>query len=405
MNTINNDIKGKKILLGVTGSIAAYKAAALVRLLVKEGAEVKVLMTSTAKQFITPLTMATLSKNPVQVEFFNPENGEWNSHVKLGLWADLMLVAPASANTIGKMACGIADNLLLTTYLSARCPVVVAPAMDADMYAHVAHQQNLALLRLRGVHVIEPSVGELASGLQGQGRMEEPEEIVRLLQILLEKKVCLSGKHFLVTAGPTYESIDAVRFIGNISSGKMGYAIAEELAWRGARVTLISGPVHVVARHPKITLYKVSSAQEMYEAAARFFPDADGAVMAAAVADFTPESKVEGKLKRGENALSITLTPTKDIAAYLGSIKKENQTLVGFALEVANEHSNALKKLREKNLDLIVLNSLNDANAGFNFDTNKVCIIDRTGKEASYALKSKVEVAKDIVDTLSKWAA
>lgn len=393
----------KKIILGVTGSIAAYKAATLVRLLVKEGAEVKVLMTNTARQFITPLTMATLSKRPVLVEFFNPENGEWNSHVKLGLWADLMLIAPASANTIGKMACGIADNLLLTTYLSARCPVAVAPAMDLDMYAHVAHQQNLSLLRLRGVHIIEPPVGELASGLQGQGRMEEPEEIVRLLQILLEKKICLSGKHFLVTAGPTHENIDAVRFIGNSSSGKMGYAIAEELAWRGARVTLISGPVSVVARHPGITLCRVASAQEMYEAAARLFPESDGAVMAAAVADFTPESRVEGKMKRGKSSLSITLTPTKDIAAYLGSIKKKNQTLVGFALEAADEHTNALKKLREKNLDFIVLNSLNDPNAGFNVDTNKVCIIDRTGREATYELKSKIEVAKDIVNKLSEW--
>jgi phosphopantothenoylcysteine decarboxylase/phosphopantothenate--cysteine ligase len=395
----------KHILLGVTGSIAAYKSAALARLLVKEGAEVKVLMTNTAKQFITPLTMATLSKHPVSAEFFNPENGEWNSHVKLGLWADLMLIAPASANTIGKMACGIADNLLLTTYLSARCPVAVAPAMDLDMYAHVAHQQNLALLRLRGVHVVEPPFGELASGLQGQGRMEEPEEIVRRLRMLLNKRLDLTGKHFLVTAGPTYESIDAVRFIGNSSSGKMGYAIAEELAWRGARVTLISGPVHVVARHPGITLCSVSSAQEMYEAAVRLFPAADGAVMAAAVADFTPQTKVEGKLKREKNSLSITLTPTKDIAAYLGSIKKKNQILAGFALEAANERTNALKKLREKNLDFIVLNSLNDPNAGFNVDTNKICIIEKNGKEVSYELKSKAEVAKDIVDRLSKWEA
>jgi phosphopantothenoylcysteine decarboxylase/phosphopantothenate--cysteine ligase len=395
----------KNILLGVTGSIAAYKAAVLVRLLVKEGAEVKVLMTNTAKQFITPLTMATLSKHPVQVEFFNPENGEWNSHVKLGLWADLMLIAPASANTIGKMACGIADNLLLTTYLSARCPVAIAPAMDLDMYAHVAHQQNLALLRLRGVHVVEPPFGELASGLQGQGRMEEPEKIVKQLQLLLNKRRDLAGKHFLVTAGPTFESIDAVRFIGNSSSGKMGYAIAEELAWRGARVTLISGPVHVVAQHPGITLCRVLSAQEMYEAAVRLFPDADGAVMAAAVADFTPEKKVEGKLKREKNSISITLTPTKDIAAHLGSIKKKNQILAGFALEAANEHANALKKLREKNLDFIVLNSLNDPNAGFNVDTNKVCIIEKNGREVACELKSKVEVAKDIVDKLSECVA
>ena len=395
----------KNILLGVTGSIAAYKAAALVRLLVKEGAEVKVVMTNAAKQFITPLTMATLSKHPVQVEFFDPENGDWNSHVKLGLWADVLLIAPASANTIGKMACGIADNLLLTTYLSARCPVAIAPAMDMDMYAHVAHQQNLSLLRLRGVHVIEPPFGELASGLQGQGRMAEPEVIARQAQAILSKKVNLSGRHFLVTAGPTCESIDAVRFIGNHSSGKMGYAIAEELAWRGARVSLISGPVHVSVRHPGIALYRVSSAQEMYEAAARLFPDADGAVMAAAVADFTPESRVEGKLKRGKSAIAITLTPTKDIAAYLGSIKKKNQILAGFALEADNERTNALKKLREKKLDFIVLNSLTDPNAGFNVDTNRVCIMDKDGREVASELKSKVEVAKDIVDKLSEWAA
>ena len=395
----------KNILLGVTGSIAAYKAAALVRLLVKEGAEVKVLMTDAARHLITPLTMATLSRHPVQVEFFNPENGEWNSHVKLGLWADLMLIAPATANTIGKMACGIADNLLLTTCLSARCPIAVAPAMDLDMYAHVAHQQNLTLLRLRGVHIVEPPVGELASGLQGQGRMEEPEEIVRQLRILLNKKRELSGRHFLVTAGPTCESIDAVRFIGNHSSGKMGYAIAEELAWRGAQVTLISGPVQLTARHPAITLCSVSSAQEMYEAAVRLFPDTDGALMAAAVADFTPESKVAGKLKRGKSAISITLTPTKDIAACLGSIKKQHQILAGFALEAGNERANALKKLREKNLDFIVINSLNDHHAGFNVDTNKVCIIDKDGGEVTYGLKPKVEVAKDIVDKLSEWAA
>jgi phosphopantothenoylcysteine decarboxylase/phosphopantothenate--cysteine ligase len=393
-------LDGKKIVLGVTGSIAAYKAAALTRLLVKNGAEVKVLMTNAAKHFITPLTMATLSRHPVLVEFFCPENGEWNSHVKLGLWADLLLVAPASANTIGKMACGIADNLLLTTYLSSKCPTAVVPAMDLDMYAHAAHQQNLALLRSRGALVVEPACGELASGLQGQGRMEEPEEIVRRLNVFFEKKNLLSGKRFLVTAGPTYESIDAVRFIGNYSSGKMGYAIAEELASRGAQVTLVSGPVSIAARHAGITLCKVTSAQEMYDAAVRYFPAADGAIMAAAVADFTPERKAEGKLKRGENSLSLTLSPTRDIAAYLGSIKKKNQALVGFALEAADEHANALKKLREKNLDFIVLNSMNEAGAGFNVDTNKVYIIDKNGGQTAYDLKPKPEVAKDIVDRL-----
>lgn len=386
--------------MGVTGSIAAYKAAALVRLLVKNGAEIKVLMTTAAKQFITPLTLATLSRHPVLVEFFNPENGGWNSHVKLGLWADLVLIAPATANTIGKMACGIADNLLLTTYLSAKCPTVIAPAMDMDMYAHPAHRQNLALLRSRGVLVAEPACGELASGLQGQGRMADPEEIVRLLREFFEKKNRLSGKHFLVTAGPTCEGIDAVRFIGNYSSGKMGYAIAEELAARGARVTLVSGTVSIATKHAGVTLCKVTSAQEMYDAAVRIFPDTDGAVMAAAVADFTPERKVEGKLKRGESSLSLTLVPTKDIAAHLGSIKKANQTLVGFALEAADEYANALKKLREKNLDLIVLNSMNEAGAGFNVDTNKVYIIGKNGEQTACELKPKHEVAKDIVDRL-----
>ncbi|MDR2938205.1 MAG: bifunctional phosphopantothenoylcysteine decarboxylase/phosphopantothenate--cysteine ligase CoaBC [Prevotellaceae bacterium] len=393
-------LNGKKIVLGITGSIAAYKAAVLVRLLVKEGAEVKVIMTDAAKQFITPLTMATLSKNPVLVEFFNPENGDWNSHVKLGLWADLFLVAPASANTIGKMACGIADNLLLTTYLSAKCPVALAPAMDLDMYAHAAHQQNLEALRTRNVLIIEPASGELASGLQGKGRMEEPEKIVEQLRAFFEKKQQLSGKHFLVTAGPTYESIDAVRFIGNYSSGKMGYAIAEELAQRGAQVTLVSGPVSVCAKHQNIKVEKVSSAEEMYNAAVRAFEAADGAVMAAAVADFTPEEKQAGKLKRKNSALTLKLAATKDIAAALGKVKRANQVLVGFALEAANEQANAEKKLREKNLDFIVLNSMNDAGAGFNVDTNKICITDKSGTKTAYDLKPKAAVAADIVDKI-----
>jgi phosphopantothenoylcysteine decarboxylase/phosphopantothenate--cysteine ligase len=393
-------LRGKHIALGVTGSIAAYKAAVLVRLLVKEGAEVQVLMTAAAKQLITPLTLATLSKHPVLVEFFNPENGEWSSHVQLGLWADLLLVAPATANTIGKMACGIADNLLLTTYLSAKCPVAVAPAMDLDMYAHAAHQHNLSLLRARGVAIIVPATGELASGLQGQGRMEEPEAIVQQLQQLLAAQQPLSGKRALVTAGPTHESIDAVRFIGNYSSGKMGYAVAEELARRGALVTLVSGPVSIAARHPGITLCKVTSAKEMHEAALRTFPNADIAVMAAAVADFTPTSRVAGKLKRTGSALTIALSPTQDIAAHLGSLKQPHQRLVGFALEADNEQANALKKLREKNLDFIVLNSTNDEGAGFNVDTNKVCIIGKGGEQTAYDLKPKAAVAQDIVDNI-----
>jgi len=395
-------LSGKKILLGVTGSIAAYKAAALVRLLVKSGAEVKVVMTGAAKQFITPLTMATLSKNPVLVEFFNPENGGWNSHVKLGLWADLYLIAPASANTIGKMACGIADNLLLTAYLSAKCPVAVAPAMDVDMYAHAAHQQNLETLRSRGVLVVEPASGELASGLQGKGRMEEPENIAAQLSAFFERQAQLRGKHFLVTAGPTCESIDAVRFIGNYSSGKMGYAIAEELAARGARVTLVSGEVSVCAKHPNIRVERVRSAAEMYAAAVSAFEAADGAVMAAAVADFTPDKPLDGKLKREGAALTLTLTPTKDIAAQLGRVKRPNQVLVGFALEVANEHENAARKLREKNLDFIVLNSMNDEGAGFNVDTNRICILDKSGAKTEYALKPKAAVAVDIVDRIAK---
>lgn len=393
-------LNGKKILLGVTGSIAAYKAAVLVRLLVKEGAEVKVVMTGAAKEFITPLTMATLSKNPVLVEFFNPENGDWNSHVKLGLWADLYLVAPASANTIGKMACGIADNLLLTTYLSAKCPVAVAPAMDLDMYAHVAHQQNLDTLRSRGVLVVEPASGELASGLLGKGRMEEPEKILEQLRTFFETKGQLRGKHFLVTAGPTYENIDAVRFIGNYSSGKMGYAVAEELAARGARVTLVSGPVSIDAKHPGVEVKKVTSAAEMYNASVEVFAQADGAVMAAAVADFTPDKKLEGKLKRQGAELSLTLTATRDIAAQLGKLKRPDQLLVGFALEAADEQANAAKKLREKNLDFIVLNSMNDAGAGFNVDTNRICIIEKSGAKTEYELKSKAEVARDIVDKI-----
>jgi phosphopantothenoylcysteine decarboxylase/phosphopantothenate--cysteine ligase len=393
-------LNGKKIVLGVTGSIAAYKAATLVRLLVKGGADVRVLMTDTAKQFITPLTMATLSKHPVMVEFFNPENGDWHSHVSLGMWADQLLVAPATANTIGKMACGVADNLLLTTYLSAKCPVVVAPAMDMDMYAHPAHQHSLALLRSRGVLVIEPAKGELASGLEGKGRMEEPDAIVMQLQLLLEKKQQLSGKHFLVTAGATHENIDAVRFVGNRSSGKMGCAIADELAQRGAMVSLVLGPASVSASHPSVTVHRVTSAAEMYDTATSIFPTTDGAVMAAAVADYTPAEKIDGKLKRDKTSLTLQLVPTRDIAAQLGSLKKTGQLLVGFALEAANEQANAQKKLREKKLDLIVLNSMNDAGAGFDVSTNKVAIFDNNGRHITYDLKPKMAVACDIVDEM-----
>ncbi|MDR1227198.1 MAG: bifunctional phosphopantothenoylcysteine decarboxylase/phosphopantothenate--cysteine ligase CoaBC [Prevotellaceae bacterium] len=394
-------LSGKKIVLGVTGSIAAYKAAVLLRLLAKNGAEVKVVMTATAKAFISPLTMATLAKHPVLVDFFNPENGEWNSHVKLGLWADLLLIAPATANTIGKMANGIADNLLLTAYFSAKCPTAIAPAMDLDMYNHPVNQQNIQKLKQLGVHIFEATSGELASGLEGKGRMEEPEVIVQRVVALLGEPKELTGKIFLVTAGPTYENIDAVRFVGNYSSGKMGYAIAEELAERGASVQLISGPVSIVApKNPNVAVRRVTSAEEMYEAATEFFPYADGAILSAAVADFTPENRIDGKLKRNGEALSVNLKPTKDIAAELGRMKNGNQYLVGFALEAANELDNARRKLTDKNLDFIVLNSMNDAGAGFNVDTNKVCILGKDGSMQNFELKSKPEVAKDVVNKL-----
>jgi phosphopantothenoylcysteine decarboxylase/phosphopantothenate--cysteine ligase len=390
-------LRGKHIIVGVTGSIAAYKSAVLVRLLVKEGAEVKVVMTVAAKEFISPLTMATLSKNPILVEFFDPENGAWNSHVGLGIWADAFLIAPATANTIAKMASGIADNLLLTTYLSARCPVLVAPAMDMDMYRHTATVRNIENLKERGVYFIEPSSGELASGLEGKGRMEEPERIVRCLKDVFTAGD-FAGKKVLVTAGPTCEPVDPVRFIGNYSSGKMGYAIAEELARRRAEVLLISGPVNLSAEHPSIRTVNVHTADEMYRAAIEQFPKMDAAVMAAAVADFTPVEKRSDKIK-DKRHLTLQLTPTKDIAAQLGKMKKPGQILAGFALETDNETENALQKLKKKNLDFIVLNSLNDAGAGFRYDTNKVTLIDAE-KQQHFDLKPKEEVAKDIADRL-----
>ena len=393
-------LKGKHIIVGITGSIAAYKAASLVRLLVKEGAEVKVVMTELAKQFITPLTLATLSKHPVMVEFYNPENGDWHSHVDMGLWADLYLIAPATANTLGKMAHGIADNLLLTTYLSAKCPVMVAPAMDLDMYRHPATRQNLHILQSYGVRVIEPAAGELASGLVGKGRMAEPEEIVASIHRYFERQGDLLGKKVLLTAGPTYEKIDPVRFIGNYSSGKMGFALAEECARRGAEVTLIAGPVQLKTQHSRIHRIDVESAQEMYEAAQTCFPTSDVGVLCAAVADFRPETVAGKKIKREkEEELTLHLQATQDIAASLGKIKEDNQLLVGFALETNNEQQNAEGKLERKNFDFIVLNSLNDAGAGFRHDTNKISIIDRKGRE-DYPLKPKQEVAQDIINHL-----
>ena len=389
-------LQGKKIILGVTGSIAAYKSAQLVRLLVKQGAEVKVVMTPLAKEFITPLTLATLAKNPILVDFFDPTNGQWNSHVSLGLWADVYLIAPATANTIGKMANGIADNLLLTTYLSAKCPVFVAPAMDLDMYAHPATQHNLETLRAAGCRVIEPASGELASGLDGKGRMEEPENIVHCLDDFFTPQT-LAGQKILITAGPTYEKIDPVRFIGNYSSGKMGFALAEECARRGAEVTLVAGPVQLRCVHRNIRRVDVESAGEMYREATSRFPDMSGAVLCAAVADFAPEVQAAVKLKRGHEDLHLSLRPTQDIAASLGQAKRNDQFLVGFALETNDEVAHAMEKMERKNLDFIVLNSLNDAEACFGYDTNKVTILHRGGSKKAFALKSKAQVAEDIV--------
>ena len=393
-------LQGRHILLGITGSIAAYKAAVLCRLLKTAGAEVRVVMTPLAKQFITPLTMATLAKNPILVEFFDPENGAWNSHVSLGEWADCYLIAPATANTLAKMATGVADNLLLTTYLSARCPVVVAPAMDLDMFAHPATQANLATLRSRGVRVVEPEAGELASGLTGKGRLAEPEHIVEAVtRLLVPTAKNLEGRHFLVTAGATIEAIDPVRFISNHSSGKMGYAIAGELAARGARVTLVSGRT-ALACPEGVERVDVLSAEEMYRAATEAFAACDGAVMCAAVADYTPEQVSATKLRKGDGELVIRLRRTHDIAAELGA-RKEGRLLVGFALETDDEEAHAEQKLARKHFDFIVLNSLRDAGAGFRGDTNKVTFIDRTGREP-LPLLTKREVAGRIVDRIEK---
>lgn len=388
-------LKGKKILLAVTGSIAAYKAAMLIRLLVKEGAEVQVLMTALAKEFISPLTLATLSKRPILVDFFDPTNGAWNSHVNLGMWADAYLVAPATANTIGKMANGIADNLVLTTYLSAKCPVLVAPAMDLDMFAHPANQRNLELLKSVGNIIIEPSSGELASGLDGKGRMEEPENIVKFLVDFFTPKL-LAGKKVLITAGPTYEKIDPVRFVGNYSSGKMGFSLAEVCAQMGATVKLITGPVALQINHPNVHRIDVESAEQMYDCAVSEFVSCDGAILCAAVADFSPATKSDSKIKREKDNLCIELTPTKDIASQVGKMKQNHQFLVGFALETDNEETNALSKMERKNFDFIVLNSLKDPNAGFGFDTNKICILHKSGRKDNFELKSKMDVAQDI---------
>lgn len=392
-------MKGKKIVLGITGSIAAYKAAVLTRGLIKKGAEVQIVITPAGKEFITPITLSALTSKPVISEFFAQRDGTWHSHVDLGLWADAMVIAPATASTIGKMAHGIADNMLVTTYLSMKAPVFIAPAMDLDMFAHPSTQHNLDILRSYGNHIIEPASGELASHLVGKGRMEEPEKIIAVLEAFFSRRQDLQGKKVMITAGPTYEKIDPVRFIGNYSSGKMGYALAEACAERGAEVTLVSGPVNREVIHPNIKRINVESAAEMYQAAIENYEDADAGILCAAVADFTPEVTAEQKIKREKDDLILRLKPTQDIAAALGKQKRPEQRLVGFALETNDEVSHAQDKLKRKNFDFIVLNSLNDKGAGFRCDTNKIAIIDRDGITA-YPLKPKTEVATDIIDKL-----
>ena len=394
-----NTLQGKKIVLGITGSIAAYKAAVLTRGLIKKGAEVQIVITPAGKEFITPITLSALTSKPVISEFFSQRDGTWHSHVDLGLWADAMVIAPATASTIGKMAHGVADNMLVTTYLSMKAPVFVAPAMDLDMFAHPSTQHNLDILRSYGNHIIEPASGELASHLVGKGRMEEPEKIIEVLEAFFARQQDLAGRKIVITAGPTYEKIDPVRFIGNYSSGKMGYALAEACASRGAKVVLVSGPVTLQTVHPNIRRIDVESAAEMHRAADAF-KDADAGILCAAVADFTPEQVADQKIKREKDDLVLRLKPTCDIAASLGKEKRPDQLLVGFALETCDEVSHAQDKLARKNFDFIVLNSLNDKGAGFRCDTNKITIIDRA-EAVSYPLKRKQEVAEDIVDKLS----
>ena len=392
--------KGKKILLGVTGSIAAYKAPLIVRLLVKEGAEVKVIMTPAAKDFVTPLTLSTVSKNPVISELFS--EGSWSNHVMLGRWADIMLVAPLSCNTLAKMATGFCDNMLLATFLSATCPVVVAPAMDEDMWKHATTKGNLKKLEDSGVTIIPVDNGELASGLVGDGRMAEPENILHFISEHFFLKQDLAGKKALVTAGPTYEPIDPVRFIGNHSSGKMGIAISEELARRGASVKLVLGPTTTTPtlEESAVNVQNVQTADEMYEACVKEFGNTDIAIMSAAVADYTPAVTAKEKIKKDAAHLNVELVKTKDILKTLGEKKYNGQVLVGFALETTNEKENALSKLKTKNADLIVLNSLNDEGAGFGHDTNKITIFEKGGKEIEYERKPKQQVAKDIVDRI-----
>lgn len=396
-------LKGKHIILGISGGIAAYKSVYLLRLLIKAGAEVQVVITPSGKEFITPVTLSALSGKPVVSEFFTANTGEWHSHVDLGLWADAMVIAPATASTIAKMANGVADNMLITTYLSAKAPVFVAPAMDLDMFAHPTTQRNIELLRSYGNYIIEPTSGELASHLVGKGRMTEPESIVAQLEDFFKKGEDLKDKHVLITAGPTYEKIDPVRFIGNYSTGKMGYALAEEAANRGAKVTLVSGPVSIKAKHPSISVISIESAREMHDRCVEQFPSSDIAIMCAAVADYAPENTATEKIKREKDEIPvIKLVKNPDIAASLGQIKTESQKLIGFALETNNEETNAQDKLKRKNLDAIVLNSLQNKGAGFGTDTNKISIFFANGNRQDLPLKSKTEVAKDIIDAILK---
>ena len=395
-------LKGKKIVLGITGSIAAYKACYIIRGLVKAGAEVQVVITPAGKEFITPITLSTLTQKPVVSEFFSQRDGTWNSHVKLGLWADAMLIAPCTASTLGKMANGVADNMLVTTYLSMKAPVFIAPAMDLDMYQHPTTQANMDRLRSYGNLIIEPQSGFLASGLEGKGRMEEPENIVAYLDHYFSEisEKSLASKKIMITAGPTYEKIDPVRFIGNYSSGKMGFALAEECARRGAEVTLIAGPVSMMCS-PNIRRIDVESCEEMYQVATTHYPNMDAAILCAAVADFRPENIATEKIKREKDDLVIRLKPTHDIAAQLGKMKQPGQLLVGFALETNDEEANAQKKLQKKNLDFIVLNSLQRKGTCFQSDDNQITILSANGQTA-FDKKPKTEVAKDIVDELSK---
>lgn len=392
-------LENKHIVLGITGSIAAYKAASLARLFIKAGAEVQIVMTPSGKEFITPVTLSALTGKPVISEFFTANDGTWHSHVDLGLWADLMIIAPATASTLGKMANGIADNMLITTYLSMKAPVMIAPAMDLDMFAHPSTTRNIEMLKSYGNIIIEPASGELASHIVGKGRMEEPEKIFEYIVSFFEKQQTLSKKKILITAGPTYEKIDPVRFIGNYSSGKMGFALAEECASRGAKVTLIAGPVSLETISPNIHRIDVESAEEMFEASIEAFPSMDAAILCAAVADYKVKEQAKEKIKRTGDEMNMLLIPNKDIAAQLGQMKNK-QLLVGFALETNDEESNAIKKMEKKNLDFIVLNSLNDTGAGFQHDTNKISILSKNGEKEDFPLKSKKEVSFDIINRI-----